>query len=115
DPECLGPCDDTESHLSMSPRPCPTSDCYFEPNCGVGNDARCAELTPNGCDCHGCCNVPGAAGAVLLGSVDSAGASTCDNAGLGDPARCAPCEVDPSCFNDCAECELCFGRKSLPP
>jgi hypothetical protein len=114
DPECLGPCDDTEAWLSTSPRPCPTGDCFFEPNCGGGNDSRCIDLTPNGCDCNGCCALPGGTTTVLLGTVDSDGLATCNNAALDDPSRCAPCEIDLSCFNECGPCELCLGRTSLP-
>ncbi len=114
DPECLGACDDTELWLSPSSRNCPNADCFFEPDCGRGNDLDCIALTPNGCDCQGCCLLPDGVTHVLLSSADADGVLTCDSQSLGDQDRCKPCTLDMTCFNDCGPCELCLGRNELP-
>jgi hypothetical protein len=75
----------------------------------------CGPLTPNGCDCFGCCKAPGAETAVFIGSVDEAGKPTCDSAHLNDKTRCKPCTQVESCVNSCKNCELCFGKRALPP
>jgi hypothetical protein len=75
----------------------------------------CKPLTPNGCDCFGCCKIPGTNSAVFIGSVDDADTPTCDSAHITDMKRCKPCTPVDSCLNDCKECELCFGKRVLPP
>lgn len=75
----------------------------------------CAPLTPNGCDCFGCCLVPGAAQAVWLGSTNDQGDSTCTVDVLDDPTKCRPCTQVASCTNACEPCELCLGKDTLPP
>jgi hypothetical protein len=75
----------------------------------------CGPLTPNGCDCFGCCEVPGAATPVFVGSVDPLGNPTCDLAHVGDPARCRPCTQVEACRNPCDACERCVGKTELPP
>ncbi len=113
DPDCWGPCDDSESLLD-SRRSCPSEACIFDPNCGSGDDERCLQLIPNGCDCHGCCAVPGQTFSVMLNG--TAGSDpTCSTLLLEDESACVRCEQDPSCMNECGECELCFGKKELPP
>lgn len=171
DPECLGPCDNTEDSYyggipgQENPR-CDHVDCYFDRDTGHGNDdcrwshhcdplslpdafppsgdpaceyapessrphlgasceelaaeqsAQCLEfcrpLTPNGCDCFGCCELPAGSGSfVWIGSM-SDGAGTCDSASLGDPSLCKPCTPVTGCFNPCDECELCAGKTELP-
>lgn len=166
DPECTGPCDNTEdSYFGGIPgqnnAPC-REDCYFDQDTGSGNDrcfwnqacdplaaapgyppsgdARCAydpstktpgtsasceelmttqdtacgsyclPLTPNGCDCFGCCELPAESGKfVWLGStLDGAGSCTPD--ALGDASKCHPCTPVPSCMNGCDPCEVCVGR-----
>jgi hypothetical protein len=174
DPDCLGPCDNTEgSYFGGIPgqnnAPC-KMDCYFDQDTGPGNDdcywdhkcdphevppgyhpeapngsqcaydpkantpgtpktcdelyaaqsdtchAYCGPLTPNGCDCFGCCELPaGSKSFVWLGSVDGAGMGTCDIASLADPTKCQPCLPVAGCFNDCGHCELCIGKPTLPP
>jgi hypothetical protein len=74
----------------------------------------CGPLTPNGCDCFGCCVVPGANTAIWLGSVDAAGNPSCDAAHVADPTRCKPCTQVAACTNPCDTCELCVGKKALP-
>ena len=75
----------------------------------------CLPLTPNGCDCFGCCELPAASGNfVWIGSaVQNVG--TCDAAHVNDPAACHPCTPVPSCLNRCDPCEVCVGRTSPAP
>jgi hypothetical protein len=169
DPDCLGPCQNTEDSFyggipGQNHAGC-LEDCYFDSDSGSGNDgciwshecdplevapsyppvgARCAyredaqlarglacatvrsqepaqclsvclPLTPNGCDCFGCCKIPGAATPVWVGSVDDVGNPTCDLAHVGDPSRCEPCTQVEACLNPCDTCELCVGKRTLPP
>ncbi|NUP09932.1 MAG: hypothetical protein HOW73_28120, partial [Polyangiaceae bacterium] len=174
DPDCLGPCDNTEDSYyggipgQMGP-PCAV-DCYFDQDSGAGNDdcywdhrcdqhevARdyypepengadcefagddyvvgqgqtcsdlddaqsqecydyCGPLTPNGCDCFGCCELPAGSGAfVWLGSIGANGDTVCTQAEVANPAVCHPCQPVTSCFNDCAPCEICIGKPPPGP
>jgi len=167
DPECLGPCDNTEGPVlaagvgGETGGPC-KNDCYFDFGNGSGVDdctwdhrcdplevgpnyypegqscsyeqSRvggrdcpatqsttcqnfCKPLTPNGCDCFGCCTFPQLPQGqyVWLQSKDSTGNFSCTLADVTNPAKCKPCTPVPSCFNDCGRCELCIGKTSLPP
>jgi hypothetical protein len=107
-------------------------DCFFDGNSGAGDDGCryhtacltgdkpssdddcavaqqcidfCQPLTPPGCDCFGCCEVPVAAGTigVLL-------SETCSLANIDDPEACPRCEPATHCSNECGECELCLGK-----
>jgi hypothetical protein len=78
-------------------------------------ESYCGPLTPNGCDCFGCCAIPGAPTTVWLGSENPAGTGSCTLAKLGDPAFCKPCTQVPACLNPCDVCELCVGKPTLPP
>jgi hypothetical protein len=69
--------------------------------------AYCQRLTPNGCDCFGCCNIPGAPTPIRL-------AATCTAAKFGDPTACPPCTQVTACINDCERCEICIGKDTLP-
>ena len=75
----------------------------------------CGPLVPNGCDCFGCCAIPGANTTVWLGSEDGSDDGTCTLAGLNNPALCKPCTQVPACLNTCGHCELCLGKPDLPP
>lgn len=175
DPDCLGPCDNTEGSYyggipGQNNAPC-KADCYFDQDTGPGNDdcywnhecdplavapdyppegldssgkpycmydanaktagtsKSCAELdatqsktcddycgplTPNGCDCFGCCELPAGGGKfVYLGSMVN-GQGSCDIASLSDPAKCKPCTPVKACLNGCGKCELCIGKDKLP-
>jgi hypothetical protein len=177
DPDCFGPCDNTEDGLAMGipgsgPAPC-KSDCFWDSDYGSGNDlcfwnhkcdplsippnyypeswmgsvcaynpaamtagttltcdelsnqqsaeclALCAPLTPNGCDCFGCCVMykDGVAyGPVYLNTEDGTGNYSCTLDDAGDPSKCAPCtQVKNGCNNPCETCELCLGKNTLPP
>ena len=168
DPECLGPCDNTEDSffggLPGNNAPC-RMDCYFDTDSGSGNDQcywshrcdpkslaidnfppsgdqrcaydagetvpgaaatceqllatqsqvcldNCGPLTPNGCDCFGCCQVPsGSDNFVWIGSTDN-GIGSCDRAHVDDPTKCRPCTPVMGCFNPCEACEVCVGRSA---
>lgn len=169
DPDCLGPCDNTEGSYyggipGQNKAPC-KADCYFDQDTGPGNDdcywnhecdplsvapayppegdsckynaaaktpgtsKSCAELdkaqskacgdycgplTPNGCDCFGCCELPAGGGKfVYLGS-EVNGIGSCDIASLGDPAKCKPCTPVAACLNGCGKCEVCIGKPTVP-
>jgi hypothetical protein len=105
-------------------------DCFFDGNSGGGDDGCryhtgcltgdkalsdkdceladkcidfCKPLTPNGCDCFGCCEIRDADGkvhAVLT-------TATCDEDNL---AGCTACVPAVDCENKCGECELCPGK-----
>lgn len=74
----------------------------------------CGPLTPNGCDCFGCCAVAGAPTPIWIGSTDTSGNPTCDSVHVADPALCHPCTQVASCSNPCEHCELCVGKRQLP-
>lgn len=74
----------------------------------------CGPLTPNGCDCFGCCELPAGSGKhVWLGSeTDNVG--TCTRADVNNPDKCRPCTPVQGCYNPCEKCELCLGKETLP-
>lgn len=175
DPDCLGPCHNSESTFFGSipgqAGPACNVDCYFDSNSGSGNDEcywnhacdthsvspnyypepengaaceydpgaktpgtnqscaqldamqsdtchkTCGPLTPNGCDCFGCCELPGGSGNfVFLGSVDkTTGEPSCSLGNELDPDKCHPCDPVAACLNGCDKCELCLGKDELPP
>ena len=174
DPDCLGPCDNTEGGfyggIPGQAGPACTVDCYFDQDSGSGNDDchwshkcdpheidpnyypessegskcsydpaantpgsngtcdelfntqsqachdYCGPLTPNGCDCFGCCELPAGKGKyVWLGSEDANGNGSCSLKDLADPTKCQPCLPVKACLNNCDPCELCIGKDTLPP
>jgi len=155
DPECTGPCDNSEGSFELDipgvNKDC-KQDCYWDYDSGAGQDdcdwnhrcdpkspgavykATCAydasftactttqsqqcldfclPITPNGCDCFGCCEVyvngVKYKDTIYLGSGTTCTAKT--------PQNCAPCTQQVGCMNGCGECELCLGKtvKDLPP
>ena len=173
DPECLGPCDNTERADLLTGvggetgGPC-KSDCYFDfgngsggqdctwdhrcdpnevaPNyypegmscayepsrvgsrdCPATQPANCRDhcgpLTPNGCDCFGCCTFPQLATAgpggtpayVWLGSRNPDGSGSCTFDQIRNPAACHTCQPVAQCLNECGPCEVCIGRPMPPP
>jgi hypothetical protein len=87
------------------------SDAFATQSGTCGN--YCGPLTPNGCDCFGCCAIPGAPTTVWLGSeVNGSGSCTID--AVGDPSKCKPCTQVAACLNSCERCELCVGKTELP-
>jgi hypothetical protein len=95
------------AHASRS---CPY-DANFK-NCPTQQSERCTKscqrITPNGCDCFGCCSVPvnGQTINVLL-------VPSCKASAFGDPNACPRCTPQASCVNTCDKCEVCIG-KPLP-
>ncbi len=80
----------------------------------------CGPLTPNGCDCFGCCELPSGSGSfVWLGSTSDNSAkcemSTCSLGNESDPTKCHPCTPVAACLNPCDTCEYCLGKQTLPP
>jgi hypothetical protein len=66
----------------------------------------CRALTPNGCDCFGCCEVATPDGAlVAVRAVEG-----CSVAAVQDENACPRCTPHNSCRNRCGRCELCPGR-----
>lgn len=172
DPDCLGPCDNTEdSYYGGIPGqsgPACDVDCYWDSNSGSGDDDCfwnhkcdpnevvspghpeptskcgynlatnisgsnqtcsqlyqqqsatcldfCGKITPNGCDCFGCCELPAGGGKwVWLGSEDEiTKLGSCTQAGINDPTKCEPCQPVAGCLNTCKHCELCIGKTTLP-
>jgi len=98
--------------------PAGQKDCdYLDSNQSATCDSFCGPLTPNGCDCFGCCEDPNRPGNyVYAGSVDGNGAGTCAAAAgtLADPTQCKPCTPVQACLKSCGHCELCFGKQTLP-
>jgi len=71
--------------------------------------AECVPLSPNGCDCFGCCELPARRGKyVWIGSAQN-GAGSCNAASVNDPSLCRPCSPVTSCLNACDACEVCAG------
>jgi hypothetical protein len=72
---------------------------------------HCEPITPNGCDCFGCCEVTysGVTAQVRL-------VSTCKLQLIADTKACPRCVLSPTCQNPCERCELCPGktRADLP-
>ncbi|HTU61172.1 MAG TPA: hypothetical protein VMF89_22110 [Polyangiales bacterium] len=66
---------------------------------------RCTPITPNGCDCFGCCEVISAGVPVPIRLVAS-----CRMDVIGDAKACPRCIINPSCRNPCEACEICPGR-----
>jgi hypothetical protein len=66
----------------------------------------CRPITPNGCDCYGCCEVhlpSGTTANILLGPA-------CSFLDIDDEDACPRCVQSTSCVNECGRCELCPGR-----
>ncbi|MGB5366476.1 MAG: hypothetical protein WBN14_09430 [Polyangiales bacterium] len=77
----------------------------------------CTPLTPNGCDCFGCCTFPelagmgrgGGDGYVYIGSE-----SGCTFDTVTDPVFCQACTPAGNCLNTCERCEICLGKPTIP-
>jgi hypothetical protein len=68
---------------------------------------KCQKLVPNGCDCFGCCAVPGAPQPIRL-------ATTCTAKDFNDPTKCPPCTQVTQCMTPCGHCDYCIGKDTLP-
>jgi hypothetical protein len=107
-------------------------DCFFDGNSGAGDDGcryatgcltgeleqtdkdckltqgcvdYCGQLTPNGCDCFGCCTI-----GTGSGSVDVKIQGSCSVDKIDDETACPRCVKSVGCNNVCGECELCPGK-----
>lgn len=70
----------------------------------------CLPLAPNGCDCFGCCELPGRSGEYhFIGK--GRGSQGCRLDALDDAASCPVCTPVESCFNPCETCEVCVGTE----
>jgi hypothetical protein len=70
----------------------------------------CRPLTPNGCDCFGCCDiyVDDVLHTVLLNSDCSVDDIRADN------GECVSCTKTATCVNPCDPCEYCLGHEPEP-
>jgi len=80
-------------------------------------ESYCGPLTPNGCDCFGCCELPSGSGQyVYLGSTSDNstqcvnGTCTREAALAGDFTLCKHCTPVAACLNTCETCECCLGK-----
>lgn len=104
--------------LACDPQNPGAPECPYDPNknnCPPPPDDKCLEncmgLTPNGCDCFGCCEVTLADKStvtILLGP-------GCTEETAKDPNACKPCTQQQGCLNPCEPCEYCLGKILLPP
>lgn len=82
--------------------------CKRAVDCKATDECRdhCLGITPNGCDCFGCCEVQyeGARVPIRL-------SGTCDMSLISNTQACQRCTINRSCFNECEACDLCPGRK----
>lgn len=76
--------------------------------CGVSKKCKdnCRPLTPNGCDCFGCCTID------IQGQpkVNIRLQDSCALDVLDDEVACPRCVPNDACRNPCGRCELCPGR-----
>jgi len=111
-----------DCHWSRSCDPLmPKAQCTYNENLLGGKDCPlpdqsalceeiCTPLTPNGCDCFGCCTFPELNGSfVYIGSEDGCTFDT-----VTDPAHCQACTPASSCLNTCERCEICLGKPTIP-
>ncbi len=94
---------------------------------GLACSTSCGELTPPGCDCFGCCELPARSGNfVYLGTRNADGEATCTYEAAeaefaatgGDPGvtdrACRLCTQSSTCRTPCEPGERCFGE-TIPP
>lgn len=74
----------------------------------------CLTLTPNGCDCFGCCEIPRDSGQFVWIGKETDGVGTCELSLLSDPSACPPCTPVSGCQNLCEDCERCIGEDAPP-
>ncbi|MBC7171946.1 MAG: hypothetical protein H5U40_05955 [Polyangiaceae bacterium] len=96
-------------------------------NGGEACSTSCGALTPPGCDCFGCCELPARSGNfVYLGTRTADGAATCTYEAAaeefastgGDPGAldraCRLCTPAATCQKPCLEGDRCLGE-TIPP
>ncbi|MBW2735904.1 MAG: hypothetical protein JRH20_26255, partial [Deltaproteobacteria bacterium] len=75
----------------------------------------CQPISPNGCDCFGCCEMPVTDPDTLITTQEFIKLSdTCNASNLTDTDACRRCLQVPACLNPCEHCELCIGKTELP-
>jgi hypothetical protein len=84
-----------------------TSECSLSGSQSQTCVDKCQKLVPNGCDCFGCCAVPGASTPIRL-------VATCTSKDFNDPAKCPPCTQVTQCMTPCGHCDYCIGKDTLP-
>jgi hypothetical protein len=112
-------------------------DCFFDGDSGGGNDkcrwdircldfeapyegphcngqrlegcVHCRQLTPNGCDCFGCCDIYVGDKTYTVRIQD-----TCTTEAVENPDLCPPCTKVVDCSNPCDPCEYCIGHEPEP-
>jgi hypothetical protein len=116
--------------LSVAPNYPPSNDaaCEYDPAFTIG-PATCSEaqttasdlclqvclpLTPNGCDCFGCCEIPRNSGQFVWIGKEQDGVGTCELDALSDSIACPPCTPVSGCLNPCDDCERCIGESEPP-
>ena len=96
----------TECLYGRTPPGPSTAACF---SCEVSDRciASCRPLTPNGCDCFGCCGVqhPDTGETINIVLVDG-----CSLDNIDDEDACPRCVQSTQCVNECGRCELCPGR-----
>lgn len=81
----------------------------------------CRPMTPNGCDCFGCCTATlpdGGTRDIYLGSdlvTGNTGAQACQISNVGNTSSCRACTKVDQCSKGCGVCQLCLGKTTLPP
>jgi hypothetical protein len=94
------------------PKPCPYDPNYKNcPTTQLQNCIlKCQKITPNGCDCFGCCTITygGVTKSVML-------TPTCQPQYITDPTKCPPCTPNQACINPCGLCEVCVGKPAPDP
>jgi hypothetical protein len=84
-----------------------TTECSFSASQSQTCVDRCRPLVPNGCDCFGCCAIPGLTTPIRI-------AAGCTAADFDNPDKCPPCTQVTQCANPCERCEICVGKPTLP-
>jgi hypothetical protein len=109
--------DRCEWNLKCDPANPGGASCPYDPsfkNCPATQSAQCkkfcAAVTPNGCDCFGCCSIPLPGG----GTKNVVLSSTCSIADINDPTKCRTCTPTTDCSNPCDRCEICVGKPTVP-
>jgi len=105
-------------NLACDPANPGAPDCPYDPdknNCPPPPSQKCLDscsgLTPNGCDCFGCCQITLPDKTTVTVELGDG----CDQAHLTDPNFCKPCTQQQGCLNPCDPCEICLGKTELPP
>jgi hypothetical protein len=114
DPLSLAEDDYSPTGLSMCEYSPSLATCQMDPSRATACESSCLPLTPNGCDCFGCCELPAGSGQFIWLGSQNLDQAHCELSTSADPARCRRCTPVQDCKNDCKECELCVGKPELP-